>query len=245
MFCLTAFLFSLYGDEMKNIIRILAVTILLTSISFLGGCQKEDSKLKQEVVQVANLSDLLDKIKADETFKKEDVDLFVMSLGTYASKMDSLNGKTVGQIMKDTQNELRKASVLGLTNTMMNLVHGFGYQGWQPVEANGQKYFQFVFAVQNKDKKEDIKNLEGILKFVTVNNQLIKGFRVKITQGVPANKIQQYNSTFVFDQNNKNDVLLNEVLVNKNPNVYTVWEPTVIEFNNGKKFVKESPLAVK
>jgi len=229
---------------MKNIVKILAVVVFCASISFIGGCQKEEAKVKQEVINVANLPELLDKIKADEAFKKEDIDLFVQGLGRFAATLDSVNGKTVGQIINLEKDFLRKSSLLGLTTTAMNIVQGFGYVGWQPLEQADKKYFQFGFAIQNKTK-EDFKNVEGLLKFVTANNQLIKAFRIKIEQGVPAGKVQQYNSTFIMDQSNKNDILLNDVLVAKNPNVYTVWEPTLIEFAGGKKIVKDNPVAAK
>ncbi len=229
---------------MKNIVKILAVVVFFVSLTFIGGCQKEEAKVKQEVINVANLPELLDKMKADQGFKKEEIDMFVLGIGRFANQLDSVNGKTVGAVINDEKEFLRKSSLLGLTNTLMNSLHGFGYIGWEPVEQNSQKYFRFGIAIQNK-AKEDIKNVEGLLKFVTSNNQLIKGFRIKITQGIPAGKVQQFNSTFIMDQNNKNDILLNEVLTNKNPNVYTVWDPSVIEFASGKKIAKETPVAAK
>lgn len=230
---------------MKNAAKLLTVFAILSSIILLSSCQKEaDSKIKQEVINTAQLPALLEKMKADENFKKEDIDNFVLGMGRFNGKLDSLNGKTVQQVIDEEKDFLKKSSLVGLTNTFMNMIHGFGYKEWQPLEQNDQKFFTFAFAVQNKTK-EDLKYVEGLLKFVTANNQLIKGFRVKIQQGVKNSAIQQFNSTFAFDPNNKNDVLLWELLTNKSPQVYTLWEPLTLEFNNGQKIVKETPLTAK
>ncbi len=222
------------GDFMKSTL-VLIISGLFGTLLLISSCTKVDnSPIKSEIFNTTNIPDIIDKMKIDKALKNEDIEMFSASLARNSMTLDSLNGKTIGQIIDAQRDFLRESSVSGLVTTAVQVSHGFKYLGWQSKDEGDKKFNVFGFAIQNKSK-QDIKHVVGLLKFVDETNQMIRGFRINVTQEIKANTLSQFNSTFPFDEKNQNDIKLRDMLDKKVPNLYAGWQPTLIEYSNGKK----------
>jgi len=217
---------------MKNFTKSSTILVIILGL-LLASCGK-DSVLKNEVYNNANLAEIVEKVKADKNFKKEDIEMFSAGIARFAATPDTINGKTIAQIIDQQKDYMRESSVAGLLNTALTTSHGFKYLGWQSQELDGKQYNLFGFILQNRTK-QDMKRMLGLMKFVDQNNVMIRGFRINIAQIVKSGMAAQFNSTFPVEPNNASDEKLIELLKAKAPNVYVVWQPELVEFANGKK----------
>lgn len=219
---------------MKSILGLIILGIFISFLTMTSCSKVDNSPIKSEIFNTTNIPDLIDRMKNDITLKNEDIEMFSASLARNSMTLDSLNNKTIGQIIDSQREFLRESSVSGLVTTAVQVSHGFKYLGWNAKDEGDKKFNVFGFAIQNKSK-QDIKRVVGLLKFVDETNQMIRGFRINVTQEIKANTVSQFNSTFPYDAGNQNDIKLREMLDKKVPNLYAGWQPILIEYSNGKK----------
>jgi hypothetical protein len=178
-----------------------------------------------------NFSEVINQVKHDPTISQEDLTLFSNGIARIGAEIDSLEGKTVGSIIELQKEFVRKSAMTQMLNTSMNINHGFGLIGWEPTIDGDKKFDKFKYAIQNKSNK-NIKIVEGLLKFYTTNNQLIRIFPIKIDQLIGVDSTQQFESIFAYDSTNRSALMLRRLMTNKSGNALPVWQPTFIQFGD-------------
>jgi len=179
-----------------------------------------------------NFTEIINQVKHDPTISQEYLTLFSNGIARIGARIDSLEGKTVGNIIELQKEFLRKSAMTQMLNTSMNINHGFGLIGWEPTTDADKKFDKFKYAIQNKSNK-NIQIIEGLLKFYTTNNQLIRIFPIKIDQNIGVDSTQQFESIFAYDSTNRSALLLRRLMTNKSGNALPVWQPTFIQFGDG------------
>jgi len=216
-------------------ISFILVSVLITFVLISSSCSQQHNEPSRSATlkfDVNNFSEVINKVKHDPTISQEDLSLFSNGIARIGTDIDSLNGKTVGNIIELQKEFIRKSALTQMLNTSMNINHGFGLIGWEP-SSEGQKQFdKFKYAIQNKSNKS-IKIVEGLLKFYTNNNQLIRIYPIKVEQNLGVDSTQQFESIFAYDSTNRSAVMLRRLMTNKSGNAVPVWQPTFIEFGDG------------
>jgi hypothetical protein len=226
---------------MMNFTKI-SIFIGLFSIFLFVSCnQKNESPLLKEKFDYSNLPDMIDKIKNDTKFQKESIDLLSGIVIKYAQTPDSINGKTLSDLIEKEKELLRKNSITSLVSSALNSVINYRYLSWEFKDTNNAKYTVVNYAIQNRSK-QDIKAIEGIFSFVTTANQTIRTIPIKINQEVKSGLTYSFSTSYPSRDNDPLEKTLRELLETKSPNLYTLWQPTSIEFSNGKKIFYDNPV---
>ena len=164
---------------MMNLTKISICIGLFSFFLFFSCNQKNESPLLKEKFDYSNLPDMIDKIKNDTKFQKENIDLLSGIVIKYAQTPDSVNGKTISALIDKEKELLRKNSITSLVSSALNSVINYRYLNWEFKDTNNAKYTVVNYAIQNRSK-QDIKAIEGIFSFVTTANQTIRTIPIKI-----------------------------------------------------------------
>ncbi|MGB9770647.1 MAG: hypothetical protein ACPLX7_01545 [Candidatus Kapaibacteriota bacterium] len=207
---------------------------LLLVFSF--GCQpnKKSSKLLGEKITAQNFFDVIDKARKDTLLTIEELDYFNSGVARYSNLIDSLYNKTIKEIIEQEMKLRRRQSGINLATNAIVSFSRFRYDGWKPIEINGSKFNVFTYTISNISKN-DIKKIYGYLQFFTAGNQLIRAYRINIDQTIKGGQFTQFQSTFQYEKDNKNEEFLVKML-NDSPNqVFVSWRPVYLELDNGQK----------
>ncbi|MCX7737042.1 MAG: hypothetical protein N2319_10045 [Candidatus Kapabacteria bacterium] len=208
---------------------------------FIGCNPKDDSPILKEKFDYSNLPNLIEKIKNDTKFQKENIDLLSGIVIKYAQTPDSLNGKTLLEIISKEKETLRKNSITSLISSALNSSINYRYLGWEFKDTNNAKYTVVNYAIQNRSKK-DIKAIEGMFSFVTTANQTIRTIPIKINQELKSGLTYSFSTSYPSRDDDDLEKTLRELLETKSPNLYTLWQPTSIEFSDGQKIFYDNPV---
>ncbi len=223
-------------------IKKINIFIGLFSLFLFASCsQKEESMLLKEKFDYSNLPDLVEKIKNDTKFQKENIDLLSGIIIKYAQTPDSINGKTISDIIDREKELLRKNSMTSLISSALNSAINYRYLNWEFKDTNNAKFTVVNYAIQNRSK-QDIKALEGIFSFVTNANQTIRTVPIKINQEIKSGLTYSFSTSYPSRDDDPLEKTLRELLQSKSPNLYTMWQPTSIEFADGKKIFYDNPV---
>ncbi len=213
----------------------LFASVLITFVLISSSCSQqhnEPSKSASLKFTKDNFVEVVNKIKNDPTISRDDLTLLTNGIARIGTDLDSLDGKTVGSIIEMQKEYLRKSALTQMLNTSMNINHGFGLVGWEPVTQDGKQFDIFKYAIQNKSNKT-LQIIEGLLKFYTNNNQLIRIYPIKVDKSISIDSTQQFESTFAYDSTNRSALMLRKLMTGKSGNAIPVWQPTYIEFEDG------------
>jgi hypothetical protein len=216
-------------------VSFLLLSFLIAFVLVSSSCsQQQDKTARTASLKFTkdNFVEVINQVKHDPTITQEDLNLFSNGIARIGANLDSLDGKSVGAIIQLQKEHLRKSALTQMLNTSMNMNHGFGLVGWEPVTEGEKQFDVFKYAIQNKSNK-NIKIVEGLLKFYTNNNQLIRIYPIKVDQNIGVDSTQQFESIFAYDSTNRSAQLLRRLMTGKSGNAVPVWQPTFIQFGDG------------
>lgn len=203
-------------------------------ITFVACEKKKSSKLLNEKVTQQNFFSVIEKVKKDSLLTFEELDLFNTAIARNNNNIDTLYNKTVKQIIEQEKVNRRRQGYINIATNAIIAYSRFRYDGWKPVDINGSKFNVFTYTISNISKV-NINKISGFLQFSTGNNQLIRAYRINIDQAIPAGQFTQFQSTFRFEQGNRNEELLIKLLQDTPNQVFVSWRPVYIELDNGQK----------
>ncbi len=214
--------------------RISLFAFFFIVLIFVGCEKKKSSKLLNEKVTEQNFFSLIEKVKKDSLFTLEELDLFSTAIARYSNFVDSLYNKSVKQIIEQERLNRRRQGFINLVTNAIVAHSRFRYDGWKPIDINGTQFNVFTYTISNISKV-NINKISGFLQFSTSNNQLIRAYRINIDQAIPAGQFTQFQSTFRFEQGNRNEELLIKALKESPNQIFVSWRPVYIELENGQK----------
>ncbi len=214
----------------------LIAAFMVTLISC--GQQKASSPLLNEKINSTNLLDIARKMKDDKDVTREEIDLFSNGVQRLSFNKDSLNGKTVGQVI-EMENKLRRtisnnSLLTSTTKAEMKLAVGFKLDKLvattKKVEDKDVPLDALVYTLANiSDKK--IKKVQGFVYF-QINGQNIKRFTVNAdNQPIEPGKGIRMQQVYKMDQNSQKVYQAQK----QNIKMTTSFQPIIIEFEDGKK----------
>ncbi|MFN3306426.1 MAG: hypothetical protein ACK42Z_04475 [Candidatus Kapaibacteriota bacterium] len=219
--------------------RVWLFAFFFVFLIFVGCEKKKSSKLLNEKLTQQNFFTLIEKTKNDSLLTFEELDLFNTAIARYSNFVDSLYNKSVKQIIEQERLNRRRQGFINLATNAILAHSRFRYDGWKPVDINGAQFNVFTYTISNISKV-NIKKVSGFLQFLTANNQLIRAYRINIDQAIPAGQFTQFQSTFRFEQGNRNEELLIKALKESPNQVFVSWRPVYFELDNGQKIKLEA-----
>lgn len=164
----------------------------------------------------------------------EDLDYFSSGVARYNNLIDSLYNKSVKEIIEQEKKLRFRQSGINLATNAITAFSRFRYDGWKPVDINGSKFNVFTYTISNISKT-DIKKIYGYLQFFTAGNQLVRAYRINIDQTIKGGQFTQFQSTFKFEEGNKNEEFLIKMLTENPQQIFVSWRPLYLELDNGQK----------
>ncbi|MEJ5285791.1 MAG: hypothetical protein CH6_3071 [Candidatus Kapaibacterium sp.] len=212
------------------------VLFLALVIVFSNGCEpkKKTSKLLNEKITAQNFFEVIEKARKDSLMTIEDLDYFSSGVARYNNLIDSLYNKSVKEIIEQEKKLRFRQSGINLATNAITAFSRFRYDGWKPVDINGSKFNVFTYTISNISKT-DIKKIYGYLQFFTAGNQLVRAYRINIDQTIKGGQFTQFQSTFKFEEGNKNEEFLIKMLTENPQQIFVSWRPLYLELDNGQK----------
>lgn len=227
--------FFFYGVEMRNNLKLIIASIAMISIALVSCQQKEESPIMKDVFNSNNIGELVEKIKADDKISKEDLDYLTAGINRNINTLDSINGKTVGDIINLQKEMLMKSSINALTNTAIGASVASRYMGWEPDTTNPTAISGYKIYARNKGEK-NIKRLFGRLNFFTNQKQVLGLFDVNLTVEIPAGKETIILAKIAAgnQENGVNNVALIRKTLEEAPNtLFAQWQVLEVEYEDG------------
>jgi hypothetical protein len=219
---------------MKKFFKVSTVIVIAFAITFTTSCMKsQDSKFKNEVITANNISELVQKIKDENTMGKEDIEILTAGIARLSQVKDSIIGKKIAQVLDIQKEYLRKNSMLGLVNTgtqvEMNLALTVKFTKRLKYENDTLNADGIEFQLINNSDKE-ITSITGAIRMANDKNEIlgvrpIKYVNLSLKPGTTYTQPEVW--PYVDDATHK--AFRNEV------NLIPVWIPETIEFAGGKK----------
>jgi len=228
---------------MKSLNKKFLSIIILTVVGFaLFSCvdsKKPNPKIANQKITNSNLITISEQIANDNSFAREDIELFINAITRLGNDRDSIVGKTVNQLIAEQKQfafkrvtETLKSSGARIT---LFLNHKFNYVGIKFEEDSlNRKINSIVFEITNTSDKE-IKLVEGVLQFFTQYGELVKFFNIKTASTIPISENGEpivFSMPFLHDDNSQRDMM-----IRTSRDLNAVWTPTLIEFSDGSKIV--------
>lgn len=212
---------------MKKILIILFILILSNSLY----SQESGSPLMDKKISTTNLFELSKEIIKDNQISNNEIELFAKGIARLGVMNDSLEGKTVRQVITSQKNYLQRVygkEMLGnAARVQMIMHHEFQYIGVQPQDEGDQKIDLVIFDVVNISDKE-IVNLEGVLKLYDRNNNLIKMYHIDSEVSIDIGKTERIGQPFFHDEENPKDEF-----IRSEETFRSIWQPIEISFADG------------
>lgn len=215
--------------------------IFILSIGFLSSCSnKGQSGILKEVITKDNFVNIVQNMKNDKSLSIEELDLFEKGLARYGANVDSLIGKSVGQVIELQRNYIKDYQLNTLLAQANNLsIHmnlSFIYIGVQKDDKDTMKSNILHFDVKNKSN-EAIKRVEGNFEFYDMRNEIVKRYPILIDIELKPGVEQQITESYQYEPTNPRDTTIRSQFVR----LQAFWKPTLLEFDNGKKYVVNYP----
>lgn len=225
---------------MKHLFKALSMLIFIIAILMTTSCMKsQDSKFKNEVITAGNISDIVQKIKDENTLGKEDVELLTTGMIRLSATKDSLIGKKVSQVIQSQREYLYNSSMSGLLTSAnqieMNLDLSVTFTQKLKAENDSVNADGIEFILKNNTDK-DITSITGEIRLISGQNQLL-GVRpvnydnVLLKAGTEAKQ----QEVWPHDVNNPAHKALRD-----EKNLVPIWVPQTITFAGGKKLTTQT-----
>lgn len=206
------------------------IPLILISVIFISCNQNQKSPLYQEKISKNNLIDITKKIENDKLMSHEEVQLFTNGLSRMIAEDDSLDGKSIGDVISYQKEYLRENAVnnmiFNVNRVKMMEVLKMKYLGLVPRDTNGQKSNIIVCEVENTTE-QNIKNIDGFLNFYNRQNQLVKRYNIKQEDVIEPGK-KRIIIPFVHNPENRLDVIMRT-----NNQLRPIWNPNTVELEDG------------
>lgn len=225
---------------MKSSFKLLLLIVFSFVFVSFNACsyQKSNSKVLKDTIKVDNLSQIAEKIKEDKTISDDEIELFSTGLARLSVHRDSILGKTVGDVIEKQRQYQRDANFKSLEGNAiyieMMLNHAFKFFAINPQDADTVKINNVIVDIQNRSADKTIKSIKGALDFYNQQNQLVKRYNIEIENAIKPGEALRFTSPYPFDPNNQRDVIMREQYQTLSP----LWQPIEIEFEDGKKLVR-------
>lgn len=221
--------------------------LLIIIVLIISGCQTGEKKsaLLGEIVTKNNVTEIFKKLREDKDFKSRDFELFTNGMTRLVTmSVDSLSGKTVGQVI-ELQNNFERDQIAATaanqaTKIELVLNHEFKYVGMKPTQIedkdkNKKEIDLIVYEIKNLSEKE-ITEVQGVLQFMDQNNQIVKVYpiaasKVLKNETIKAGEMKKLIHPYDHDVKNERD----EKIRNEHANLRPIWICTEIKFKDGSK----------
>ena len=219
---------------MSNFIKVIGGIILLSLLIFPVGCSKKQSKLLNEPINVENIVDLAAKIKDENVMPREDLDMLTAGLARLSDSKDSINGKTIGQIIEMQKEFYHKSSIAGLVSNanriQMNNSIGIKFTQKLMIDNDTTQADGVEFVLTNTSGK-DILSIKGAIRIINNQNQLVK-VRPVVYENInfKAGAQSKQREFWAHDNNNQFDVAMRNT-----KELTALWVAESITFADGKK----------
>ena len=221
---------------MRTMKFMISLTLILCTTAF-WGCGNNESKLLEQTITKTNLPEIIANLKNENVMDSEDIMLFSNAIGRLSNiKVDSLNGKTVQQVIEIQKEFLRENSFkqLAITGTRvaMNMNYEIKYLGLQILKdsVSNAEGNTILYEIKNNYDKA-IKKVSGFMQFYNQQNQIIKQFELDNPEQIPANGSLQFYKAFAHDRKEVRDSLVRY----HNAELIVRWQPQYLEFTDGTK----------
>ena len=222
-------------------IKSLAIIAIFSSI-LLFSCGKRDSSILKEQIKSDNLVDLVTRMKADKDVSVEEIGYFNNVLNQFAAAKDSLNNKTVEELINKERERIREASFANvLENAARNEINytlAFSLQSMTPYDTNGQQFNILNYNFQNLYDK-DVVAIQGFCEIYDQAGTIVKRFVIDIKKVIPVGRMLTQPYPYPHDPKNERDSFLRANF----KALRIVWRPTLVEFTNGKKLTMTQKVA--
>jgi len=202
------------------------------------ACGEKKAPTLGETITKDNMDQVIEKVTKDEVQKPEDIRLFIDGLTRIAAEdKKGFEGKTVQQIIDSQRALILESEVISMNQRFIRMKlamnHNFGFLGIVPQDNEKGSVNFIFFEITNKSNK-DIKNIQGALQFYA-GQTLVKNFPI-VAKNVLNGQVIKVGETkrlaipFQNDPNSPRDKAIRENL----KDLTKVWQPTLIEFSDGK-----------
>lgn len=212
---------------------------LMAALAFIFmACGEKESPNLDETITKDNMDQVIEKLTKDESMKPEDVRMFIDGLTRIAAEdKKGFEGKTVEDIIDNQRALILENEVISMNQRFIRMKlamnHKFGFLGIVPQD-NDKGSINFIFfEITNKSNK-DIKNIQGALQFYS-GQTLVKNFPL-VAKNVLKGEVIKVGETkrlaipFQNDPASPRDKAIRDNL----KQLTKVWQPTLIEFTDGK-----------
>lgn len=221
---------------MHNKFKLFFAAILTASFIMVSCQTQEKSPILKEVFNSNELPELIEKVQNDQKLTKDEIDLLAAGISRNLNTLDSINGKTLEQIIILQSDFLKNSAITTLTNTAIGTSIQSRYIGWQPDSVNLKNIDGFKIYIKNKTNKE-IKRVFGRLNFFNNQNQVLGLFDVNLNVTVQPEKesIILAKISSVNQDNGINDLAkIRDILENQPNTLFAQWTVIEVEFADGK-----------
>lgn len=212
--------------------KMFAITLVLALIALIGCEQKQtDSPIMKDTLSKNNMMEVAKKISEDPNFSKDDIEFLIVGMERLMN-VDSLEGKTVKEVI-DSQRELvRSVSIQNLKNSaarqQMNSNAKIEFKQKLKLENDTLNVDGVEFVIKNKSGKT-ITTITGRIRFVNQQNQIVKIVDVKYENLTLADAADLPKKDFwIHDPNNQFDIAFRN-----SERLTATWIPEKIGFSDG------------
>ncbi len=213
------------------------------------ACGEKKAPTLSESITKDNMDQVIEKITKDEVQKPEDVRLFIDGLTRIAAEdKKGFEGKTVQEIIDAQRALILENEVISMNQRFIRMKlamnHTFNFLGIVPQDNEKGSVNFIFFEITNKSDK-DIKNLQGALQFyggqtLVKNFPLIAKNVLKPGEVIKVGETKRLAIPFQNDPTSPRDKAVRENL----KQLTKVWQPTLIEFTDGKVIsIEQAPKA--
>jgi len=217
-----------------NLKQVFAVCAILT-ISLVSCQQENESPIMKDVFNAENMGELIEKVRTDPSMSKDDLDYLTAGINRNINTLDSINGKTISEIIASQKDMLKESSINALVNTVIGASVTSRYVGWEADSSNPTSISGYKIYVQNKSKK-NIKRLFGRLNFFTNQKVVLGLFDVNLTVTIPSGKETIILAKIAAgnQENGVNNVALIRQTLEEAPNtLFAQWQVLEVEYEDG------------
>lgn len=223
---------------MKNLVGLFLFAVVL----MMSSCNKMNDRsdaIYNEKFTENNFVDVAEKVKKDNTMEDKDLEYLVSGLKRLSFFKDSVNGKTVKEIIEKEEKyekEYKMKMLESMANiSVLRLNTKNAYLGVTPSQDQAQNETNNLFFEFANNYNKAIKNISGeiVLFYVEQGRQPIqlKPIQFQYTNPIQAN----FKDTIILVQRYSETDELAKLIRNNTTKISGSLNITNVEFDNGKK----------
>ena len=212
--------------------KVFAMSIAFALFALIACEQKQaESSIMKDTLTKNNMIEVAKKIADDPNFNKDDIEFLTVGMERLMN-VDSLEGKTVGQVIESQKELIRYASVQNLKNSaarqQMNCNAKIDFRQKLKLENDSINVDGVEFIIKNKSGKS-ITGIAGRIRFINQQNQIVKIVDVKyenleLAAGTDLDK----KDFWIHDSKNQFDIAFRT-----SEHLTATWLPEKITFSDG------------